>query len=244
MILELQQVNLVVRRGSAYLLEDITFSVKQGEKLAIVGASGAGKTTLLRLLNRLQEPTSGNIYFQGKSIKELPVISLRRQIVLLLQESKLLGMTVKDALAYPLQLKKLAPSEIHKRINYWTSLLKIPDQWLERKELELSLGQRQLVAITRALLLEPSILLLDEPTSALDTGTATRLLEVFNNQRSMTIIMVNHQLDFLEEFAERVIYLEAGKIKWDFPANQLDWLGLKNQLIDLEKSRQTDHWED
>jgi len=244
LILELQQVNLVVRRGSAYLLEDISFSVKQGEKLAIVGASGAGKTTLLRLLNRLQEPTSGNIYFQGKSIQELPVISLRRQIVLLLQESKLLGMTVKDALAYPLQLKKLTPSEINKRINHWTSLLKIPDQWLERRELELSLGQRQLVAITRAFLLEPSILLLDEPTSALDMGTATRLLEVLKNQKSMTIIMVNHQLDFLQEFAERVIYLEAGTIRNDLPANQLDWLGLKTQLIDLEKSRQTDHWED
>lgn len=98
------------------------------------------------------------------------------------------------------------------------------------------------MAITRALLLEPSILLLDEPTSALDTGTASRLLEVLNNQSSMTIIMVNHQLDFLEEFAERVIYLEAGKIGSDCLANQLDWLGLKTQLIDLEKSRQSDNW--
>jgi len=160
----------------------------------------------------------------------------------LLQESKLLGMTVRDALAYPLQLKKLNPAEINQRIDRWTSLLKIPEQWFERGELELSLGQRQLVAITRALLLEPSILLLDEPTSALDTGTASRLLEVLNNQRSMTIIMVNHQLDFLEEFAERVIYLEAGKIGSDCLANQLDWLGLKTQLIDLEKSRQSDHW--
>jgi D-methionine transport system ATP-binding protein len=242
LILEIQQVNLAVRRGSAYLLEDITFSVKQGEKLAIVGASGAGKTTILRLLNRLQEPSTGNIYFQGKSIKEIPVISLRQQIVLLLQESKLLGMTVRDALAYPLQLKKLNPAEINQRIDHWTSLLKIPEQWFERGELELSLGQRQLVAITRALLLEPSILLLDEPTSALDTGTASRLLEVLNNQSSMTIIMVNHQLDFLEEFAERVIYLEAGKIGSDCLAHQLDWLGLKTQLIDLEKSRQSDNW--
>ncbi|MDJ0671846.1 MAG: ATP-binding cassette domain-containing protein, partial [Microcystis sp. M53598_WE2] len=165
MILELQQVNLAIRRGSAYLLEDITFSIKQGEKLAIVGASGAGKTTLLRLLNLMQEPTTGNIYFQGKSIREIPVISLRQQIVLLPQESKLLGMTVRDALAYPLQLKKLTPAEINQRIDRWTSLLKIPEQWFERGELELSLGQRQLVAITRALLLEPSILLLDEPTS-------------------------------------------------------------------------------
>ena len=73
-------------------------------------------------------------------------------------------------------------------------------------------------------------------------GTASRLLEVLNNQSSMTIIMVNHQLDFLEEFAERVIYLEAGKIRSDCLANQLDWLGLKTQLIDLEKSRQSDHW--
>jgi D-methionine transport system ATP-binding protein len=243
LILELQQVNLALQRSSAYLLEDINFSVKQGENLAIVGASGAGKTTLLRLLNRLQEPTSGNIYFQGQSIKELPVISLRQQIVLVLQESKLLGMTVKDTLAYPLRVKKLPQAEINRRIDYWTSLLKIPEQWFERGELELSLGQRQLVAITRALLLEPSILLLDEPTSALDTGTATRLLEVLNNQAVMTIIMVNHQLDFLQEFAEQVVYLQDGKIMANLPANQLDWLGLKTQLIDLEKSRQSDDWE-
>jgi D-methionine transport system ATP-binding protein len=244
LILELQQVNLAIRGGSVYLLEDINFSVKQGEKLAIVGASGAGKTTLLRLLNRLQEPTTGDIYFQGKSIKELPVISLRQQIVLMLQESKLLGMNVKDSLAYPLKLKKLPLSEIGRRTDYWTSLLKIPEQWFERREVELSLGQRQLVAITRALLLEPSILLLDEPTSALDTGTASRLLEVLNNQADLTIIMVNHQLDFLQEFAERVIYLEEGKIIRDMPANQLDWLGLKTQLIDWEKSRQSKDWED
>lgn len=244
MILELQQVNLALQRSSAYLLEDINFSVKQGENLAIVGASGAGKTTILRLLNRLQEPTSGNIYFQGQLLKELPVISLRQQIVLVLQESKLLGMTVKDTLVYPLRLKKLPQAEVNRRIDYWTSLLKIPEQWFERGELELSLGQRQLVAITRALLLEPSILLLDEPTSALDTGTATRLLEVLNNQTAMTIIMVNHQLDFLQEFAEQVIYLQDGKIMANLPANQLDWLGLKTQLIDLEKSRQSDDWED
>jgi D-methionine transport system ATP-binding protein len=244
LILELQQVNLALQRSSAYLLEDINFSVKQGENLAIVGASGAGKTTILRLLNRLQEPTSGNIYFQGQLLKELPVISLRQQIVLVLQESKLLGMTVKDTLVYPLRLKKLPQAEVNRRIDYWTSLLKIPEQWFERGELELSLGQRQLVAITRALLLEPSMLLLDEPTSALDTGTATRLLEVLNNQTAMTIIMVNHQLDFLQEFAEQVIYLQDGKIMANLPANQLDWLGLKTQLIDLEKSRQSDDWED
>lgn len=244
MILELQQVNLAVRRGSAYLLEDINFIVEQGERLAIVGASGAGKTTLLRLLNRLQEPTSGNIYFQGKSIQEIPVISLRQQIVLLLQESKLLGMTVKETLAYPLQLKKLSPREINHKIDYWTSLLKIPEQWFERRELELSLGQRQLVAITRALLLEPTILLLDEPTSALDTGTATRLLEVLKNQGMMTIIMVNHQLDFLQEFSQQVIYLEEGKIMTNVAANQLDWLGLKTQLIEFDRSRQSEDWED
>jgi D-methionine transport system ATP-binding protein len=244
LILELQQVNLAVRRGSAYLLEDISFTVEQGERLAIVGASGAGKTTLLRLLNRLQEPTSGNIYFQGKSIQELPVISLRQQIVLLLQESKLLGMTVKDTLAYPLKLKKLSLREISHKIDYWTSLLKIPEQWFERRELELSLGQRQLIAITRALLLEPTILLLDEPTSALDTGTATRLLEVLKNQETMTIIMVNHQLDFLQEFAQRVIYLEEGKIMTNVAANQLDWLGLKTRLIEFDQSRQSDDWED
>jgi D-methionine transport system ATP-binding protein len=108
--------------------------------------------------------------------------------------------------------------------------------------LSLSGGQQQRLCIARSVAVKPKVILLDEPTSALDTGTASRLLEVLNNQKSMTIIMVNHQLDFLEEFAERVIYLEAGKIRSDCLANQLDWLGLKTQLINLEKSRQSDHW--
>jgi len=103
-MLELAQVSLKTAISSELLLDRISFQVQLGDFLGIVGPSGAGKTTLLRLLNRLIDPTSGQIYFRSQPLQKIPVITLRRNVVLVPQEPKLLGMTVENALAYPLQL--------------------------------------------------------------------------------------------------------------------------------------------
>ncbi len=235
--LRVEQVSLVGALGSQYLIRDISFEVSAGSRLCLIGPSGAGKTSLLRLLNRLNEPTQGKIYLENQDIQKLPVIELRRQIMLLLQEPKLLGMTVQQALAYPLTLQQLPAQQIQQRIDTYRELLHIPIDWLDRTELQLSVGQRQLVAIARALVIQPKILLLDEPTSALDAGLASHVLTVLSDlamKDQMTTLMVNHQLDMAEGFCTRVLYLQEGQLLQDTSASTIDWKQLRERLIQAE----------
>ncbi len=236
--LRLDKISLSASVGSQYLLKDISFEIAKSTRICIIGASGAGKTSLLRVLNRLNELSAGTIYFEGQDYRHIPVIQLRQQIVLVQQESKLLGMTVKEALAYPLSLRGLEKAQIQQRMLYWSDQLHIPNEWLERTEVQLSVGQRQTVAIARALVTNPKILLLDEPTSALDAGRAFQLLQVLTNLAATgetTIVMVNHQLELAETFCQRVLYLEHGQLIRDLPNTpELDWVKLKNNLVQTE----------
>jgi len=235
-MLRLEQVSLAASIGLQYLLEDISFSVARGDRVSLIGASGAGKTSLLRLLNRLSEPTTGMIYLENQDYRQIPVQTLRKQVVLLLQEPKLLGMTVAEALAYPLILQQRPHSEIQEQVEYWRQRMHIPEDWLDRTELQLSVGQRQLVAIARAMVMQPKVLLLDEPTSALDTGRADYLLQVLTQlaAEGTTILMANHQLELAQQFSDRVFYLQNGHLLQDIAASQLDWKGLREELIQTE----------
>ena len=243
-IMQLKNISLTASVGSAILLQDISFSLDRGDKLAIVGATGSGKTTLLRLLNHLNTPTTGTIYLEEKPFSQIPVIQLRKQVVLVPQEPKLLGMSVSETLAYPLKLQKLPPKEIRQRVETWTNLLQIPQKWLERNELQLSLGQRQLVSIARGLIMQPKVLLLDEPTSALDLGIAHNLLTVLNRiteDSDITIVMVNHQLELIHNFARRIIYLETGQIQEDVVADRANWQIIQTKLLQKERS-EAEEW--
>jgi D-methionine transport system ATP-binding protein len=236
--LQLEQVSLFTSIGAQYLLKDISLEVFKGDRIAIVGPSGAGKTSLLRLLNRLSEPTAGSIYLENQAYCQIPVIQLRQQVTLVLQESKLLGMTVQEALKYPLVLRGLPRSQIQQRLAYWMEQLHIPVDWLGKTELQLSVGQRQLVAIARALVIQPQVLLLDEPTSALDAGRALHLIQVLSqlaNSGETTILMVNHQLDLAQLFSTRVFYLQNGQLILDAPnSHQMNWEKLHETLIQAE----------
>lgn len=235
--LRVEGVSLAASLGSQYLLRDISFEALAGSRLCIIGPSGAGKTSLLRLLNRLNEPTSGAIYLENQNIREIPVIELRRNVVLLLQEPKLLGMTVREALAYPLTLQQLPQQQIQERLEAYRELLHIPADWLERTEVQLSVGQRQLVAIARALLIQPKILLLDEPTSALDAGIAAHVISVLTDladKDKMSVLMVNHQLDMAERFCTRVLYLQEGQLLQNVSTDQIDWKQLRETLVQAE----------
>lgn len=234
--LRLDGVSFKTPIASNYLLENISFQVNQGDRIAIVGPSGAGKTTLLRLLNRLSSPTSGSIYLENREYRQIGAIELRRQITLILQESKLLGMSVREALAYPLKLRGVNSSNIAERISGAIAQLRIPEEWLTRTELQLSVGQKQLVAIARAIILQPKILLLDEPTSALDAGKAHHLVQVLTEltNSQTTILMVNHQLEIAQEFATRVLYLQQGKLLQDAMCDRMNWGELRQNLIKAE----------
>lgn len=225
------------------ILTDISFQANQGDRFCLIGPSGAGKTSLLRLLNRLSEPTKGHIYLENLEIKNIPALELRRQVMLVPQEPKLLGMNVREALSYPLLLQKLSNRIIIERTQTIRQQLQIPDDWLERKEAQLSLGQRQLVAIARGLVAKPKILLLDEPTSALDVGSASHLLRVLVDlaiKDKITILMVNQQLEIAEIFCTRVLYLQETRLLQDIPVAQVDWKQLHEKLVQAEAQASQD----
>lgn len=235
--LRLDSVSLTTPIASSYLLENISLTVNKGDRAAIVGPSGSGKTSLLRLINRLASPTSGTIYLENTEYRQIPAIELRRQVTLVLQESKLLGMSVREALCYPLKLRGMNATEIKQRMARAIDLLHLPQELLDRGELQLSTGQKQLVAIARSIILQPKILLLDEPTSALDAGTAARLLQVLielSTNSETTILTVNHQLELAEQFCTRVLHLQGGKLLADLPSHQIDWQQLRQNIVEAE----------
>jgi D-methionine transport system ATP-binding protein len=243
-ILRLEQVMLQASVGSDLLLREISFTVQPGEIISIVGASGAGKTSLLRLLNGLVSPSQGKIYLEEVPVEEYTPVELRRRLVLTPQEPKLLGMKVLDALSYPLQLQQLSELEIRTQVDTWIDLLRIPAEWLVKNELQLSQGQRQLVAIARALIMKPQVILLDEPTSALDVGTATYLLKVLkklNQDHNLTIMMVNHQLELIRDFGDRLLFFDRGNLLEDLPATTANWQTVSQKIVQL-RSQEAEEW--
>ncbi len=225
-----------------YLLQDLSFEVGRGERVAIVGASGSGKTTLLRLLNRLNEPTQGSLYLDGQNFRQIPVLQLRQQVPLVQQESKLLGMTVREALLYPLKLRGVQITAAEQQVSQWVERLHVPQDWLDRTELQLSVGQRQLVAIARALVIQPKVLLLDEPTSALDSGRSDHVLNVLKDLPEITILMANHQLDLAQSFSDRVLHLHRGELVQNELSDRVDWQTLRATIRQSE-AQESAEWE-
>ncbi len=229
--------------GIVEIIKAVTCSVEQGDFVALVGPSGSGKTSLLRLMNRLAEASSGRIAFSGQDIRELPVVSLRRQVILVNQESRLLGMSVKEALGYPLRLRRVAPAEVTAAVAEWAERLKIPSDWMDRQSVALSLGQRQRVAIARALISEPKLLLLDEPTSAQDVGYSEFLLSSLASwvdQKKLAVVMANHQIELLANHATRLWHMDSGRLVADMPANAVDWAQLRQTLVLAEHKAQAE----
>ncbi|PZU95652.1 MAG: cobalt ABC transporter [Pseudanabaena sp.] len=229
------------------LLSNISVSIAKGSKTALIGATGSGKTTFIRLLNRLIDPTAGKVLLYGKNIQEIPIQTLRRQIMLVPQESSLLGMTVAEAIAYPLKLQSLPQSEINSRSQKWLDKLQIDRKLLSRQELELSLGQRQWISIARALILEPEVILLDEPTASLDRGLAHLLLDILTelteSSQPVTVVMINHQLDLVSAWCDRLICFHQGELIQESEAKEVNWQEIDNLLKrDVSSNIQNDDW--
>jgi D-methionine transport system ATP-binding protein len=250
MQIRFEQVSLGAGRGPSsskkplpvtyYLLQDLSFEIAKGERVAIAGASGSGKTSLLRLLNRLTDPTQGKIYIDARSLQDIPVLQLRQQILYVSPEPKLLGMTVQEALKYPLMLRGIRDAD--QRIRNWLDRLKIPSDWLEKTELQLSIGERQWVSIARALVCESPILLLDEPTANLDAGRSDRLLKVLHqtSQTGQTILVATHQLEWAEQLAQRVLHLQRGALVQE--SDRVDWQALRLAIAQVE-AEEAAEWE-
>jgi D-methionine transport system ATP-binding protein len=230
------------------LLTDISVAIACGKKTALIGATGSGKTTFLRMLNRLIDPSVGTILLNDQNIQDIPIQTLRRRVVLIPQEPSLLGMSVMEAIAYPLKLQNFTQAEIDTRLQKWIEKLQIERKLLNRSEMELSLGQRQWIAIARAMIMEPEILLLDEPTSALDRGLSYLLLDILTEltqlTQPVTVVMINHQLDLMQPWCDRLICLHQGQLIQDTDATLVNWQDIDALLSRDARSTQNDQEED
>lgn len=197
-------------------VNDISFSVEQGEFVAIVGSSGSGKSTLLHLLGGVDRPTSGKVYIQGEDIYSLNsdkiAIFRRRQVGLIYQFYNLIPiLNVKENITLPCELDGRTPdkSELDELIN--TLGLKDRVTYLPN---ELSGGQQQRVSIGRALINHPAILLADEPTGNLDSRSSDEIVELLklsNQKYKQTIVMITHNLE-IAKIADRILRIEDGRL--------------------------------
>ncbi len=245
MLLQVDRLNYTPPNFTRPLLTDISFHLAAGESITLTGITGAGKSTLLRLLNRLCEPTTGQILLNGENYQTIDPIALRRRVMLVSQEPKLLGMKVREALAYPLQLQSLDPAEIKQRILTTTEQFQIPTDWFDRTETQLSAGQKQLISIARGIITQPQVLLLDEPIANLDFNTAERVLNILLNltkTQELGIIIVNHQLELAARFSDRLLYLKDGKLSMNLVNELVDWQEIQQQ-IRLAEDKLIAEWE-
>ena len=196
------------------ILKDVSFAVERGTALTLVGPSGSGKSTLLRCLNRLVEPTSGRVCFDGRDITSLDPLALRRRAALVLQTPVLFEGTVRD------NLRRQPPSArgdlSDARLARALADVGLEAALLGRDGATLSGGERQRVTIARALLGEPEALLLDEPTAALDPPNSALVLDTISalqRSRGLTIVAVTHQPELIHRLGGSVLYLVKGRVE-------------------------------
>ena len=194
------------------LVEDATFEVRTGEVLAIVGPSGSGKSSLLRLLNRLDEPTSGTVYVEGIDYRQIAPRELRRKLGMVNQRPYLFPGTVEDNLQFgPLQRGESLSHDVIEQLLSRVGL----KGYASRNVANLSGGEAQRVSVARTLANSPLVLLLDEPTSALDETSKLEVESSIQNvvhDQGLTCVLVTHDTAQAMRLAERAILLEAGRI--------------------------------
>ena len=226
-----------------YDVKDITFHVKRGEWLSIVGHNGSGKSTMVRLIDGLLEAESGEIAIDGQRLTEENVWSIRRQIGMVFQnpDNQFVGATVEDDVAFGLENQGLSRQEMKKRVEEALALVGMLD-FKKREPARLSGGQKQRVAIAGVVALRPAILILDEATSMLDPEGRRELIDTVKGIRKdydMTVISITHDLEEVA-MSDRVLVMKKGEIESTssprelFSRNDLDQIGLddpfSNQL--------------
>ena len=209
--------HLTKRFGRNLVLDDISETIREGEKVVAIGPSGSGKSTFLRCLNLLEQPTKGTITFDGTVITDpkVDIDAIRRQMGMVFQHFNLFpNMTIrKNITLAPVKTKLMGQEEadalalsLLKRVNLEDKADAYPNQ--------LSGGQKQRIAIVRALAMKPKVMLFDEPTSALDPEMVGEVLEVMKElaDEGMTMVVVTHEMGFAREVGTRVLFMDGGHI--------------------------------
>ena len=224
-LLAAKEVTKIYANNQHPSLDCVSFNVRQGEFIGIMGASGSGKTTLLNVLSTIDTPTSGLIEINGialKSLSDTAAADFRRDnLGFIFQEYFLLdSLSVRENISVPLTLQKLPPQQIERMVHDLAARFEIAPQ-LEKYPSELSGGQRQRVSAARAIIKQPSILFADEPTGALDSNSATGLLNTLheaNEDLGTTIMMVTHDA-YAASFAKRILIFKDGSIIKELGSN-------------------------
>lgn len=219
-------------------VDDVSFKVDRGEIYGIIGLSGAGKSTLVRLLNRLEEPTSGKVIIDDvdiTSLKQKELLEARKEISMIFQHFNLFNQkNVYENIAYPLKLQNIPKNEIEKRVNELLDFIGLRDR-AKSYPSQLSGGQKQRVAIARALSTNPKVILSDESTSALDPQNTQQVLEILRksvDKYKTTIIMITHQMEVAKDVCDRIAVMENGKIIEENSVEEL----FKNPKTDVTRN--------
>ncbi|KAB3526230.1 amino acid ABC transporter ATP-binding protein [Alkaliphilus serpentinus] len=213
----IQVSNLNKEFGKLQVLKNIDINISQGEVVVIIGPSGSGKSTFLRCLNLLEEPTDGEIVFEGISItdKTNNINKQRQKMGMVFQQFNLFPhMTVMENITLsPMKLKKMEKKEAEKGALTLLKRIGLEDKAFVYPN-QLSGGQKQRIAIARALAMSPDMMLFDEPTSALDPEMVGEVLQVMRElvAEGMTMVVVTHEMGFAKEVGSRVIFMDEGRI--------------------------------
>lgn len=199
-------------------VDDVNLNIEKGEIYGVIGYSGAGKSTFIRLLNRLEDPTSGEIVIDGEDIASLKAGSLRKarqEIGMVFQHFNLLwSRTVRENIAFPLEIAGTPKKERQERVDELIKLVGLAGRE-DAYPSQLSGGQKQRVGIARALANRPKVLLCDEATSALDPETTDQILDLLvdiNEKLDLTIILITHEMHVIRKISHRVAVMEEGKV--------------------------------
>lgn len=201
--------------GELEVLKGIDQNVEEGEVLCIVGPSGSGKSTMLRCINRLEEPTGGEIYIDGELITEKNLDRIRTKMGMVFQQFNLFPhMSVLDNLTCgPINVKGVDKADAEEKAMNLLARVGLAEKAAQFPR-NLSGGQQQRVAIARALAMDPEVMLFDEPTSALDPEMVGEVLDVMKAlaREGMTMVVVTHEMGFAKEVADKVIFMDGGYI--------------------------------
>ena len=219
--------NLTKKYGDLTVLDNITDSIEEGERIAIIGPSGSGKSTFLRCLNCMEDPTSGQIIFEGEDLADMKVDidHHRRHMGMVFQQFNLFNnktvlqnITLAPYLTRRRTVKGRAAraalkAQIEQRAHELLQRIGL-DDWADKYPSTLSGGQKQRVAIVRALAMDPKVILFDEPTSALDPEMVGEVLDLIRAlaDEGLTMVIVTHEMGFAREVASRVLFMADGKI--------------------------------
>ena len=209
--------NLKKSYGKNNVLNGINEHIKKGEVVVIIGPSGSGKSTFLRCLNLLEEPTSGEIIFEGKNItdKNNDINKTREKMGMVFQHFNLFPhkTVLENITLAPTKVKGLNVEEANKKAMELLKLIGLSDK-KDAYPASLSGGQKQRIAIARSLAMEPDVLLFDEPTSALDPEMVGEVLNVMKDlaKKGMTMVVVTHEIGFAREVGDRILFIDGGKI--------------------------------